>query len=209
MSGLARPDPPSRTFLASKSAVRSRVRRKLMLVGLKRPEDRRSPESVADRLLECHERIRRFSALGVKIARSPEAPADELAAAAEAVHRYFTISLPLHVSDEDESIRPRLLATGAQAPLASALETVTSEHVSIEELIAELADLWSAAATKRAGAAELARDAELAGRLEESLARHLALEEEVVFPALRALDAPSAALVVREMKARRGVQAKE
>lgn len=175
-----------------------------MLLGLKRSDDRPAPDGIASRLLACHERIRRFSALGVKIADSPDAAADELAAAADAVNRYFTIALPLHVADEDESLRPRLLAGGAEDHVARALETVTREHFAIEGLIAELTPLWAAAAAKRAGPTELARDLVAAKDLESLLAEHLSLEEQTVFPALAHLETGRAALIVAEMKARRG-----
>ncbi|MEZ0228392.1 MAG: hemerythrin domain-containing protein, partial [Planctomycetota bacterium] len=133
-------------------------------MSLKRPGDRPAPESVADRLLACHERIRRFSALGVTIAGSVAAPASEVAAAAESVHRYFTVALPLHVADEDASIAPRLLAREADGPVAEALATMSREHVAIEELIGELAPHWAAAARHELTAVELSRHLDAAKR---------------------------------------------
>jgi hypothetical protein len=59
-------------------------------------------------LLECHERIRHFARLALKLAGTRDLPPAEVAEAAAAVRRYFAEALPLHAADEEESMMPRL-----------------------------------------------------------------------------------------------------
>ena len=40
--------------------------------------------------------------------RTRKAPPEEIVQAAAAVHRYYSVSLPLHEADEDQTLRPRL-----------------------------------------------------------------------------------------------------
>src|SRR5262245_25640445 len=71
----------------------------------------RKESDVVDRLLECHERIRNFCALACRLAEGP--PSEQAREAAAQLVRYFTVALPLHVADEEESIRPRLTTVAA------------------------------------------------------------------------------------------------
>jgi len=170
-----------------------------------KPLDQTDPGAM---LLDCHERIRRFSALGVRLA-TVQAPAAEIAEVASRVHRYFTVALPLHVADEDLSIRPRLLAAHPSRELEDALGTMGSEHVEIEELLVELVSVWSQLIADPSARGTVGPDLPRASsRLEELMRRHLTLEEEVILPAIsRQLPPEVAAEVVREMRSRRGVTA--
>ena len=56
------------------------------------------------------------------------------------------------------------------------LATLTSEHAATEALPAELVPLWTAAAAKKAGAAELAREAASAKRLEQLRKKRAVIE---------------------------------
>ena len=80
-----------------------------------------------DLLLGCHARIRHFTAVAVKLAHALAATSDEIRQAAEVVHRYYSVSLPLHEADEDQTLRPRLDAVADQqvhhALLAMAIST--------------------------------------------------------------------------------------
>lgn len=164
----------------------------------------RSKEAhAADLLLECHERIRRFAALGLALATWPDPRPEDVADAAARVVRYFEQALPLHVRDEEESLRPRLLAAGSP-DVRRALDDMTREHDEHEPLLASLLPRWRLLADdpSRLPALrdDLARDA---AALQEQLDRHLALEERVVVPAVRALPPAEAAAIVAELRARR------
>jgi iron-sulfur cluster repair protein YtfE (RIC family) len=162
------------------------------LVGIGRKADR--DRSVVGRLRDCHGRIRSMLALARTIAEAPAADDAEVADAASRVHGYFAKSLPLHLADEEESIKPRL-------PTADALELMSRQHVDHEALLRPLLRHWAALAAhprseRRALAAELAR---LTTELEE----HLRLEEMLIFPAVEALPPDAQAAMVAEMEARR------
>jgi hemerythrin-like domain-containing protein len=173
------------------------------LLQIGRREDRR-PDDVVGPLLDCHARIRAFTLLARRIA-GREGSLAEITDAAASVERYFRVALPLHVADEELSLRPRLLAAPVPREIALAFETMTEEHSAIEALIARLLPRWSALATRPselAGlAAELVADtAELEWRFDA----HLEREEQVLFPALEAhLGADVLVDVRAEMTARR------
>ena len=166
-----------------------------------------SSDDPVDHLLACHERIRRFSTLGAQLAEAEVAPAEEIREAAHSVHRYFSVALPLHVADEDESVRPRLLAfDGAPRAVREAVESMTEQHTTIEELLAEALLHWAALAEDATGArADAAREAldDLGHQLARLFHLHLGLEEEVIFPTLRRLPADDKAAITAEMRARR------
>src|SRR5512135_3248017 len=92
-----------------------------------------------DMLLACHSRIRNFTAIAHRLAEAKGAAAAEIANAAEAVHRYYTVALPLHEADENETVYPRLRAamTAAGAP-PEAVEAMVEQHGPIDALVAEL-----------------------------------------------------------------------
>jgi iron-sulfur cluster repair protein YtfE (RIC family) len=154
-------------------------------------------------LLECHQRIRQFTSLALRLAQAHDLPRAEVAESAAAVRRYFAEALPLHAADEEESMLPRL--RGRDPALDGALSVMRREHAGhgmrVEPVVALCAEL--AASPERH--AELApRLREAADQLERHFAPHLALEEDLLFPALkRALDPASEARMVAEIRARR------
>lgn len=155
-------------------------------------------------LLSCHERIRRFSATALRMLETPDATDADIADAAARVHRYFTVAFPLHVIDEDESIRPRLERAGDDA-ITSALLQMSAEHVSADALLAELSPEWATIAERPAHARENAsRLIPRTRALIDELEPHLALEEEVIFPRMtQLLGAETCAAIVDELRARR------
>jgi iron-sulfur cluster repair protein YtfE (RIC family) len=158
-------------------------------------------------MTECHERIRRFTRLGVRVAEPGVAPPEEIREAAQSVHRYFSVGLPLHVADEDESIAPRLEADGNQArSVCEAVTSMTAQHVTIDEMLQRALPLWAALAGTDGASAEAAREAldELAPRLAVLFDLHIAHEEQTIFPAISALPAEERRAIVQEMRARRG-----
>jgi hemerythrin-like domain-containing protein len=155
--------------------------------------------TVRDRLLDCHERIRKFCALAKRL--SEGAPAQMASEAAAQLHRYFSVALPLHMRDEDESLRPRLERI-ADANLSAALEAMSNEHVTADVHLAELIDQWSAIADEATDERCLAtRTGAL--WINAYMSRHLHDEETRIFPALDLLPAAQWDAIVAEMQARR------
>src|SRR5277367_1784317 len=94
-------------------------------------------EGAVDLLTSCHQRIRHFTAVAVKLAHAQGAPAQEIAQAAAAVHRYYTVSLPLHEADEEQTLRPRLDSI-ADERLRHALLAMSDQHLAIDDLLERL-----------------------------------------------------------------------
>jgi hypothetical protein len=169
----------------------------LVSLGAKKPAD-----DVAGMLRDCHDRIRRFTALAGRLAAPGDAPAAEVAEAAGRVLHYFEKGLPLHAEDEDLSLRPRLLGTNPE--LADALAAMTAEHREIDEAIAIGVPAWRVLTTEPTRAGELSAVlAEAASRLDRLFAIHLPPEEERIFPAVARLPAEVQAEIREEMRARR------
>jgi iron-sulfur cluster repair protein YtfE (RIC family) len=166
---------------------------------------RRDPAGLVDLLLDCHTRIRTFSALAVTLAEVEMAERSHIEDAAHRVRRYFDEALPLHARDEEATVLPRLV--GAEPVVDAALERMRQEHGEHEPQLAELVEIcWLL---------EVSGDRidELRGRLTAvsdalvpALEAHLAEEERTVFPALVRLIERRPELeaeMVAELRARR------
>jgi iron-sulfur cluster repair protein YtfE (RIC family) len=143
------------------------------------------PEDVLELLLGCHQRIRHFTAAAAKLAHAQGATHDELRMVAAGVYRYYSVSLPLHEADEEDTVRPRLDALGDER-IHHALAAMHDQHLAIDELIERLLPLLlllerNPAAIDQAGGEMCA----ITKALEEIFAAHLQLEEQVIFPAIR------------------------
>jgi len=178
------------------------------MIEIRRPRERTDLELPTELLrrdlMECHGHIRRFSALAVRLTTRPDVSPSEASEAARALLGYFERALPLHVADEDDSLRPRLLALPDDAVLAAAVTRMHDEHGPIEALLAEAIPAWR----RLLGDPRLLGDhrdvlAAAARELEHTLAAHLAAEEAVVFPALTRLEDEAAVAIRREMRQRR------
>lgn len=136
--------------------------------------------------MECHERIRRFCRLAVRIASEP-APEKDVQDAAFAVHRYFHKALPLHIEDEDLSLLPELEQVGDVA-LKSALERMSGEHEPLDQRIEALIPLWRVLIERPSELVVMGPELLVqADVLEREMLAHLEHEETVIFPAARNL----------------------
>lgn len=162
-----------------------------------------APDDPFALLADCHERIRRFSALAMKLAKAPpETPPAELADAAAAVIRYFTIALPLHEQDEEASLAPRLGDRDLPDAARAALSALGPEHRALEETLAGLVPRWQAISEDPATIGEPLLP--LSQRLTALFDAHLQREELDLFPAARtALTATDLAALLREIRDRR------
>ncbi len=164
----------------------------------------KKPEDAVDSLLSCHQRIRHFTSVAVKLAHAQGATPDEIAQAAAGVHRYYSVSLPLHEADEDQTLHPRLGAV-ADDRVRHALLAMGDQHQAIDELIERLLPLLVMVKnnpdTIHAVGGEMCS---LTKALAEMFRAHLQMEEEVIFPAIQSALEPSAREdMLREMRDRR------
>ncbi len=170
-----------------------------MLTLGRRPEH----EDIVGLLLDCHQRIRQFTALARTLGEKSDVTPEQVADAAARVRRYFAQALPLHAEDEERSILPRL--RGRDAALDQALDAMAREHGYHAEPLAELLELCDILVEHPDRHAELMpRVARTAAQLDAHFTAHLAAEESIVFPAIpRYLDEPTRAAMVRELRGRR------
>ncbi len=141
-------------------------------------------ETAVGLLIGCHDRIRHFTGMVRKLAHAEGEPEAQIASAAEAALRYFSLSLPLHEADEEESMRPRLLAT-RDVQVAAALDAMTHQHQAIDDLLERMMPLLTLLANHPAKLPEThAELCSLSKALDEVFRGHLDLEETVLFPAL-------------------------
>jgi hemerythrin-like domain-containing protein len=160
-------------------------------------------EDTASMLLGCHQRIRHFTEVALRLAQNESGTSSaERVNAVQSVLRYYTQALPLHEADENDSLHPRLRRVLPEGVLAEANEAMVQQHTKIDALIARLVLAWR----------ELERDpqhpqADLlpqTERLQQLWTSHLQLEEEQVIPAMqRYLPADELRAIEAEMRARR------
>jgi hemerythrin-like domain-containing protein len=151
--------------------------------------DVHTPESPVEMLLGCHSRIRHFIQLSRTLADAEGMPLLEIGDAALAVYRYFSLALPLHEADEDETLFPRLRdALPEGGLLYEAAVTMVEQHKAIDELADELLILCSALGQQPERLPSLAsRLGHVSWALGEIFTVHLQLEETVIFPAIQEL----------------------
>lgn len=89
-------------------------------------------------LLACHEKVRRFAHLSLRLDAHLAAHGvdSEASTAAGNILRYFDVAAPLHHADEEDDLFPALRELGDPA-VSKALDVLEAEHV-------ELAALWRA-----------------------------------------------------------------
>jgi hemerythrin-like domain-containing protein len=155
--------------------------------------------TMRDLLVDCHARIRTFCALAKRLSQGGRT--EQIRSAATQLHRYFGIALPLHLRDEDESIRPRLERLGDRT-LSDALRVMTHEHVAADIALAELLEQWEAIAHDPSDARCFAAYKPTVW-LDRHLLAHLHDEETRIFPLLDRLPRAQWDAIVGEMKARR------
>lgn len=153
------------------------------------PNSHQSPgEELRGLLLACHQRIRRFSSTALRLLETPEASDAEISDAAQRVFRYFTVAFPLHVLDEDESIKPRLKEK-TDPEVLKALEQMSAEHTSADQALEILVPAWEAmiSTPQRARETEAKELVSVTQALIDELEGHLKLEEELIFPRMLSL----------------------
>lgn len=152
--------------------------------------------------MACHQRIRSFGALALRIGGQEELSATELAEGCQRVSRYFAEALPLHVQDEEDGLIPALRSQ--EPAIDRALEQMASEHLSHAPLLAALEQALRETIASAGEPSARARIAAVAQELVPELERHLAQEEALIFPAIpRLLSAEAQGRLIVELRARR------
>ncbi|MFO0563180.1 MAG: hemerythrin domain-containing protein [Polyangiales bacterium] len=168
---------------------------------------KRSNEDLRELLLDCHKKIRAFSALAVTLSEREDVAPQEVTDACERCARYFTEALPLHVADEDESIVPRM-KDRADGAVREALLTMSDEHTRHRPMLTAL--LAALAAMRERGSTTETRAAlsAIAPAVQREFEAHLQREETVIFAALpTVLSADAQREIIAELRARRAARA--
>ena len=162
-------------------------------------------ETPFDMLEACHERVQRTLALLRKLCDylHDHACDDSARQAARDVLRYFDMAAPLHHEDEELHVFPPLLAQG-EAAVVALVRQLQNDH---ERMHAH----WQDARARLLSLAEgrqtafTAQDEAAFARFAEGYAAHIRGEEEVVYPAARALLSSDAVQAMgQDMRQRRG-----
>jgi hemerythrin-like domain-containing protein len=149
-------------------------------------------------LLACHEKVRRFADLTVRLRdHVARHGADKQAQeAAQSILRYFNIAAPLHHDDEEQDLFPALRSRGIHS-LNLAIDRLATEHLALSKL-------WTGVQgwleDVRQGAAQAAPST--LDEFAQTYKAHAQREEDEVYPAASQLTATqrqhiSAAMVRR------------
>jgi iron-sulfur cluster repair protein YtfE (RIC family) len=155
-------------------------------------------------LVGCHQRIKHFTSVATKLAHAQGATAQEIQDAAETVYRYYSISLPLHEADEEDSLRPRLDKISDDR-VQHALAAMHDQHMAIDDLLERLLPLLRLVGNNPATLGDAGGEmCSITKALSEMFAAHLQMEEEVIFPAIeQSLTENDRVELLAEMRGRR------
>lgn len=156
-------------------------------------------------LMACHERVRHYSALLLKLAGYlPEHGADVQARqAATSILRYFDIAAPLHHQDEEDDLFPLLAERGDDSLRLLLGVSMLEEHVELANLWREVRVILQAIESGEIVELPLA----LAERFASRYPEHALIEDERIYPlAEKFLSKNELALLGARMAARRKVE---
>lgn len=160
-------------------------------------------ETPFDMLAGCHERIRMFTGVALRLA-TEAAPAEQVVEATSRLCLYFGTALPLHEQDEEDTLLRAMLEASAPGidPLFARLR---DEHRAIEQVLGRLLPAWrSIARSPEEIESQRGPLREGAESLAAAFAPHLQMEEEELYPlAKRALSDAVQGAMLRTMRARR------
>lgn len=131
---------------------------------------------------------------------------DAAVATVSDVLSFFDRSVARHEADEEQSLFPRLRGrAGIDPVIDTIIDTLSDEHREHTRLLYRLHELIKSFGDQRPSAEQGQHLLRLANELSSAYARHIALEDARLFPAVRdTLGASELQLVAAEMQARRG-----
>ncbi len=153
----------------------------------------------------CHGRVNRMIDLLGKLRAHLLAKGcdDDARQAARDVMRYFDIAGPAHHADEEKHVFTVLLAAGH---LVAEVQRLQRDHVEFEAAWARVRPALARVADGQWSGMSMHEEAALSS-FATIYERHLPLEDDVVFPAARALmDGARLDVMGREMAGRRGLR---
>lgn len=156
---------------------------------------------VIEELLLAHVELRQLLSLAASLAN--QSATASVADAARHICEYLDGEYRLHIADEEQSLRPRLL--GRHVVVDAALATMVRDHFRIGATLARLHGLCFLVAHEPAAlhTHRFALD-QVVGELSRHVERHHAHEESIVFPAVRKwLDREQVDELLQEMVSRR------
>lgn len=161
-------------------------------------------EEPVDMLVTCHARLRHFSELALALATRKDLETAQIMDASHRLIRYFEVALPLHEADEEQSLKPALLAI-ATPEQRDAMEQMCDQHGLLHDVLAELLPKWKMmeAEPEKTDGAVMAPEAR---RLAAILDVHLALEEATIFPVAKQLPEAERKRLFTEMRGRRSAE---
>jgi hemerythrin-like domain-containing protein len=160
---------------------------------------------------DCHRRIERFLDVMIRVVEraAGRALVREEREALETALRYFDMAAPRHTHDEEESLFPRMRASDDPVvrQAMARIDALEADHRQAEAMHAEAEKLcrrWLDVGPLPT--ADVERLKRILGELRATYARHIAVEDNEVFPlAQRVLSEDQLAQVGREMAGRRGI----
>lgn len=176
-------------------------------IGKKRESDFSNPLGL---LSDCHRRIEHFLDVLVRVCQGAKGRSlnTEERVAAENALAYFRNSAPKHTADEEESLFPRLRSSSEAGPGIEQLGELERDHLAAardHEAVESLIGRWMNAGTL--SDEESRALAETLARLTGTYKRHIAIEDQQLFPlAARLLGPDELESVGQEMADRRGVR---
>jgi hypothetical protein len=172
-----------------------------MLSSRTTPGPQPEPQDPVEALLLGHERARHFATVGLRLARSPQASPRLIADSASALRRFFGTALPLHDRDEEDCVVSRLLDTRPGRAIEHALARMAGDHRALEEAITSLDQIWARVMARPSDLAQIGESLHAGCRTLASLLEgHLQLEEEIIFPAVRALPEATRKIILSEFR---------
>jgi hemerythrin-like domain-containing protein len=180
-------------------------------IGKKTESDYSNPLGL---LSDCHRRIEGFLDVLIEVAKQAGGGAlnEDQRHALEVALRYFREAAPKHTRDEEESLFPRMLASADQRARSAMalLDELHNDHTLADASHAEvetLASQWLSEGTL--SAQSVGRLRELLYKLRDTYQRHIAIEDQEVFPlAGKILSSTELATIGREMASRRSIDLK-
>lgn len=153
-------------------------------------------------LLSCHDKVRRFAGLSLRLDLhlARHGTDEEAATAARNVLRYFDLAAPLHHADEEKDLFPALRRLGDPA-LDAALAALEAEHAELDALWRAVRP-WLEAVAQQGLPVRPAELDEFARRYPD----HAQREEDELYPAAQRLAPEVLAAIGRNMRQRRGAR---
>ena len=161
-----------------------------------------------DLLKTCHEKVRRFTNLMLKLEThvSKRGVDDNAREAAQSIVRYFTVAAPLHHQDEEDDLFPalRMLSPDAMGVdlhevLSEALDRLEAEHQTLDQLWG-ICSIW----LKKLEQGENHSAPVNLKEFVEKYQRHTAQEEAEIYPHAAFLNQETLQALGLKMAQRRG-----